>query len=773
MIAGRPTEGQGADDDPIREAAFIGVLTQRRVAVACFAAGNALLLLAFAAGGLRSSDSGVFGWKQQAACLAGVVVAAAGLALMARERGKAAQDPPSRELLVAAAQLLGLCAIAVAQTLFDLLSDNAEFFAARGSGGLDVIVFTVVVALGPPLLLFGIELLVGLVDRRARRAVHLLFVGGLVALLVLNALSDADHVPTGLVLLVAAYAGAVAATAVWATRPAAMLATAMAPAALLFALLFVTSPGISALFAAEASGRAAAGAGDVPVVMVIFDEFPTNLLLSGRGRIDARRFPNFARLARTSTWYPNATGVADETSAAVPPILTGRYSKPGSLPISSEHPDNLFTLLARTHRLNVHEEITLLCPERLCRGSREGFGGRMRSLASDGWVVYRRLVLPAGLREGLPDITAGWEGFGESSAPASASVSAPNSQDLARATGSGRAERYADFLDSLDATGRPSLDFAHVLLPHVPWAYLPSGVSYSGSGYLPGLTADFRWTGGEGARFSGYQRMLLQARYVDRLLGQLLRRLRETDRFDRAVVVVVADHGAAMRPNEFRRRFTAATAGELAGIPLFIKRPGQRDGRAMMRHVRTLDVLPTIADLVGARLPWRTDGRSLASGSYPEPAKLRLHRVFGGAHLSAGVDAIDRQRAAALAEQLRLFGTGSSFPGLGGPGRRDELIGKRVADVGARPGGAELVVADAALFQDVDPASGVVPAFVTGGAPGLGLGDHREVAVAVNGRVAAVGQTFDTDDGQTFAIMVPDRVLRPGRNDVRAFEVGE
>jgi len=724
-----------------------------------------LLVAAFAAGGLEAADVSVFGWKQQAACVAGVVAGLLGLVLMASGRGRDPQDRESRELLVAAAQLLGLCALAVAEPLFDLLSDNAEFFASRGSRGPDVTVFTVALALGPPLVLFGIELLAGLVDRRARRAVHLVFVASLVALLVLNALSDADHVPTGLLVLVAAYAGAAAATAVWGTRSAAMLVTAMAPAALLFALLFVTSPGISAVFAPEASGQGAVSARDVPVVMVVFDEFPPNTLLAAPHRIDARRFPNFARLARTSTWYPNATTVADETTEAVPAILTGRYPRPGTLPISSDHPNSLFTLLAGTHRLNVHEEITRMCPERLCGASREGFGRRMRALASDSWVVYRRLVLPAGLREGLPDISTGWKDFGGSASGPAAG------EDTVGSIQSGRVERYRDFLASLAPAGRPSLDFVHVLLPHVPWTYLPSGRSYSHSDYLPGLSPDFRWTGDAGARFSGYQRMLLQARYVDRLLGKLLRRLRQTGVFDRAVVVVVADHGASIRPNEFRRRFTAANVGELAAMLLFVKAPGQRRGRTMTRHVRTLDVLPTVADLVGARVPWHTDGRSLASGPYPEPARLRLHRVFGDVDVVTSVDALERQRAEALSEQLRLFGTGTPFPGRGGPGRRDELIGERVADVGVRPGAARFVVADAAAFQHVEPASGVVPALVTGGSPGPGLGDHREVAIAVNGRVAAVGLTFDLNGGQAFAIVVPDSVLRPGRNRVRAFEV--
>jgi hypothetical protein len=308
-----------------------------------------------------------------------------------------------------------------------------------------------------------------------------------------------------------------------------------------------------------------------------------------------------------------------------------------------------------------------------------------------------------------------------------------------------------------------------VLLPHVPWAYLPSGRAYPNGDYLPGLSDDYRWTGSEGARFSAYQRMLLQTRYVDRLLGRLLRRLRRTGLFDRAVVVIVADHGAAMRPNDFRRRFTEANAGELAPMPLFIKAPGQRRGRVMTKHVRTLDVLPTVADLVGARVSWHTDGRSLAGGTYPEPARLTLHRVFGGVDVVVSVKTLERERSQALSEQLRLFGRGSSFPGRGGPSRRDDLIGRRIEDAAVPPDAPPVVVANPDRFRLVRPATGVVPALVTGGVRGLAPGDHREIAVTVNGRVAAVGATFDLAGTQSFAIVVPDKLLHQGSNDVRAF----
>jgi hypothetical protein len=42
-------------------------------------------------------------------------------------------------------------------------------------------------------------------------------------------------------------------------------------------------------------------------------------------------------------------------------------------------------------------------------------------------------------------------------------------------------------------------------------------------------------------------------------------------------------------------------------------------------------------------------------------------------------------------------------------------------------------------------------------------------SVTVNGRIAAVGATFDLSGTQSFAIVVPDKLLHEGRNDVRAF----
>src|SRR5829696_890382 len=82
-----------------------------------------------------------------------------------------------------------------------------------------------------------------------------------------------------------------------------------------------------------------------PVVVVVFDEFPTDDLLGPGGQIDAERFPNFAELASMSTWFPNGHTVYDSTFKAVPSILDGRLPKPLTAPDVRSHKPSVFHLM--------------------------------------------------------------------------------------------------------------------------------------------------------------------------------------------------------------------------------------------------------------------------------------------------------------------------------------------------------------------------------------------------------------------------------------------
>ena len=98
--------------------------------------------------------------------------------------------------------------------------------------------------------------------------------------------------------------------------------------------------------------------------------------------------------------------VYDSTEHAQPSIMDGDYPAAGELPIASDHPASLFTLFGKTHRMNVSEEATALCPRGLCEDPRlaQPYGERMKSMASDLGLVWLHMVSPAGLEAKLPSV---------------------------------------------------------------------------------------------------------------------------------------------------------------------------------------------------------------------------------------------------------------------------------------------------------------------------------------------------------------------------------
>ena len=236
-------------------------------------------------------------------------------------------------------ELAVLWTFAVAQPLFDLLKDNPEFFAARGSTGLDVISFAVLLVVVPPLLLLGVELLIGLAGDAARRGVHLVFIAGLVALIAAQALKKAfDASDLLLILLSIAIGGGVAGLYAGA-EPVRTFLRVLSPAPLVFLVLFLFTNPISKLaFPDEAQARTIGGIARAPIVVVLLDELPSNTLVDDRGRIDAERYPGFGELARNATWFKNAYTVYDSTERAQPAIMDGNLPQQHLLSVWQDPP---------------------------------------------------------------------------------------------------------------------------------------------------------------------------------------------------------------------------------------------------------------------------------------------------------------------------------------------------------------------------------------------------------------------------------------------------
>lgn len=716
------------------------------------------------------------------------------------DREREAQLPRLRALGVNFAHLAALSAFAVAQPLFDVLDESPDFFAVRGSSRQDIVVFALAVVFALPVGLIVVEALGSLAAGRLARILHLIFVAALAGTAVIQVLRrSTDLTSTSALIALAAAAGILAAFLYRSLRPVRTFASvlALAPLAFLGNFLFV-SPVSTLTLAEETEVTLANVEARTPVVMIVFDELPTSSLLDGRGAIDAVRFPNFAALAQGSTWFRNATTVSYSTTQAVPAILTGTRPKRRRGPTFAEYPRNIFTLLGGDYRMNVVESATRLCPRAVCKGpppaeaTVEEPVEEPASLYSDVGVVYLHLVAPPRLAETLPPITEQWMNFGRDEDEAEKllerALDAAQEESPAKAdTGTPRRERdgaryravhlrqYDRFVGSIRAGNVPSLNLMHVMAPHGPWSYFPSGSQSSLAGSpAPGRNAGTdRWVE-PALALQAYQRHLLQAGFVDRMLGQLLDRLHRTGVYDDSLVVVTADHGISFRPGESRRGATRANLQDIAFVPLFVKSPGQRRSAVVDYHVQTIDILPTVADVLGIRLPWRVDGRTALRdpGRLTVQVQTRPTDVAGG-EAKAPFASLVPKHEALIRQRARLFGAGD-WERLYAVGPHRELLGRAAGEFAVVSSGDRATIEDELtrkLLGAMRPGLPFVPSPLQGYVEGAGAVAGRSLLVAVNGSIAAVAETYEVSGAVRFSALPPESAFRPGRNRIAFYWV--
>ncbi|WP_420114104.1 sulfatase-like hydrolase/transferase [Pseudactinotalea sp.] len=114
-------------------------------------------------------------------------------------------------------------------------------------------------------------------------------------------------------------------------------------------------------------------------------------------------------------------------------------------------------------------------------------------------------------------------------------------------------------------------------------------------------------------RASYYGMLRLIDDQVARLLAQL------GDRAEDTIVIVVADHGDFVGEYGLQRK-GAGMPEVLMRIPMQISGPGVRAGQVLDEPVSLVDILPTLCEMVGARIPDGVQGRSLAPLLRGEPA---------------------------------------------------------------------------------------------------------------------------------------------------------
>ena len=658
----------------------------------------------------------------------------------------------------------GFFALGLAYPLFEVLSQSPEFFVARNSTPAQVVLFAGLVCFIVLAVLFGVARIAARLSGAAGGYVHEAILALLFMAVVMTWLNRVDDLAVWAAVSLAFAAGLAFAVGYRRAEAVRLFVTTLGPATLVVPVLFLLDSNVRGALDPVAERFASAELSETPpIVFIVFDELPLNSLLDEHYEIDADRYPHFSALAARSHWFRNATTVSSETMWALPALVSGIYPlERGAVPTRRYYPNNLFTVLSGRYEMTVFGSFPQLCPVPACQHDRAVAEETVAGLAADSAVILGHIVLPEPLTRNLPTIVGGWSGFARVRVQPETDVGA--AQD--------RRSEFERFLAAIENDGGAHLYFLHSLLPHMAFEWVPSGHRYAGPDYQGreiGGKALFE-AADRGLAHALYQRHLLQVGFVDRLIGELTDRLREQGLYDEALIVVTADHGASYRQGQHRRALTDDNASDIALVPLFIKLPAQQTGMVSDRNAQTIDILPTIAGALSFDLPFGVDGQSLLDGAGPNRgSKTFIQRNLDNARVERLGDIASRSRVS-VQHKISTFGSHSNAR-LYGVGPSAELLGTKAALLTiARQSPVTVSSSNFSTFREIRRSEREVHMYVAGviDAP---QDEPVQLAIALNGVVAATTESYREDGAWAFAAMLPEDGVLEGANDVRLFAI--
>jgi hypothetical protein len=477
--------------------------------------------------------------------------------------------------------------------------------------------------------------------------------------------------------------------------------------ALLCVILSLTQITSSSPVQAEASIGATAetSPSDVNVLFIVLDEAPLFPLLKTDGTINRARFPGFASLADTATWYRNAMTTAQRTTEAVPAVLTGNWPTFKNYPYLKSHPNNLFTLLRDEKKLNVYQAITHLCPKNAC-------------------------------------------------------ANAP-SRDQRKLLNQVR-ELQKTIAQAATAT-TPSLNFAHVLLPHRPWSLVPDGRYMSDVLRYPDPRSEFLVD----RRRDNYQSMLRQYVATDLLIGDLVTTMKASPNWDNTMIVVTADHGITFEPGKSYRDTidikSPGTMEDIFRVPLFIKYPHQATSSVSDCAASTVDLVPTVLAVSSQKPAANTDGQDLST-SCPRRTSRTVRWPAGSFQLSTTFPSLVKR----VRYYDRWIDADSDVDGIYRSGLSGSLLGTTTPSSESTTTSLTWRLNLARNYQSIGSGRlSPVPARASGLVfPTKKMCRRCEGLIAINGRfvgvVSELAGTRPHKEGHYFSSSLMTRIMEPG-----------
>jgi len=98
--------------------------------------------------------------------------------------------------------------------------------------------------------------------------------------------------------------------------------------------------------------------------------------------------------------------------------------------------------------------------------------------------------------------------------------------------------------------------------------------------------------------------------YVDHEIGELLKRLKDVGVYNNTIIVITADHGELFMEHGYLRHSNGLYS-EVINVPLIIRDPRKENNISVSTYVSTIDIFPTIIDLVGVETNSNIMGESV------------------------------------------------------------------------------------------------------------------------------------------------------------------
>jgi hypothetical protein len=454
-----------------------------------------------------------------------------------------------------------------------------------------------------------------------------------------------------------------------------------------------------------AHAEAEVPASDVSVLFIVLDEAPLFPLLKTDGTINRERFPGFASLADNSTWYRNAMTTAQRTTEAVPAVLTGNLPTFKNYPYFKDHPKNLFTLLREEKKLNVYQAITNLCPKNVCANAPSRDNKK---------ILMQVRELQAAISRAATAMT-------------------------------------------------PTLNFAHVLLPHRPWSLVPDLRFMSDVLEFPDPRSEFLVD----RRRDNYQSMLRQYVATDVLISDLVSTMKASPNWDNTMIVVTADHGITFEPGKsYRDTIDVKSPGTLEDIfrvPLFIKYPRQAAPLVSDCPASSVDLLPTVLAASSTREDNEAHGTDLSAGC-PKRARRIVRWPAGSFQLATSFPSLVKR----VNYYDRWIDADSDVDGIYRSGLSGSLLGEAVPTTHTTTTAVKWHLNLASNYQNIGMGRlSPVPARASGLLfPTKRMCRRCEGLIAVNGRfvgvVSELAGTRPTQDGVYFSSSLMTRLMEPG-----------